>query len=265
MSWALLAGGGASRGAVQVAPLARLVAEQGPPSVAVGTSVGALTVSVPPGVLRAAWETVDGARTFQGLSWSPWRGLYTLARLRAMLDRYDACSRLLCPTWVGVYDMSHQRYELLALHDMGSVADRRDAVVASCAIPLIHEPWTVRGRPLADGGMRSVLGRLPRAVDASTLDAVCALACSPVGRRDRRRVRSECDVSTVWGHVEVAYEEWQSTVSAADLAYLRGLDCPVHLWAPESWADVGRPFDASPERIASRLALGAELRPRRVA
>lgn len=266
MSWALLAGGGASRGAVQVAPLARLLSTHGPPSVAVGTSIGAVTVSAPPAVLRDAWGTVDGARSFQRFAWAPWRGLYTLHRLRALLDRYDACSRLLCPTWVGVYDLSHQRYELVALHDLDSVHDRRDAVVASCAIPLIHQAWTLRGRPLTDGGVRSVLGRLPRSVDPSTLDAVCVLACSPAGRPDRRRVRSECDVTTLWGQVEVCYEEWQTSVSAADLAYLRGLarGPAVHLWAPETWEDVGRPFDAGADRIQSRLDLGATLVPRRV-
>lgn len=264
MTWALLAGGGASRGAVQVAPLEHLLATHGPPSVAVGTSIGAVTVSAPPAVLREAWGTVDGAGTFQGFSWSPWRGLYTLHRLRRMLDRYDACTDLPCPTWVGCYDLSHQRYRLVALHEMADVGDRRDAVVASCAIPIIHQAWTVRGRPLADGGVRSVLGRLPRQVDPSTLDAVCVLACSPVGRRDRRRVRSERDVSTLWGQVEVCYEEWQSSVSASDIAYLRGLPCPVHLWAPETWEQIGAPFDASRARIASRVDLGATLAPRRV-
>jgi len=259
--WALLSGGGASRGAVQVAPLETLYAEHGPPSIAVGTSIGAVTVSAPPSMLREAWSTVDGAKTFQSLSWSPWRGLYTLSRLRAMLDRYDACTDLVCPTWVGVYDMSHQKYELIALHDLGNVADRRDAVVASCSIPLIHQAWHFRGRPLADGGVRSVLGRLPRTVDPTTIDAVCVLACSPVGRPARRKIRPEPAVTNLIGQIEVCYEEWQSSVSAADLGYLRELPTPVYLWSPETWEDIGPSFDASAARVMDRLSLGGRLRP----
>ena len=264
--WGLLAGGGASRGAVQVGPLAKLYGEFGPPSFAVGTSIGAVTVSAHPDVLRKAWDTVDGACSFQKFSWTPWKGLYTLGRLRRLLDEYDACADLPCPTWVGCYDMSHQRYELIALHEIQDVATRRDAVIASCSIPIIHHAWKVNGRPLADGGVRSVLGRVPRSINVEDLDVINALACSPVGRADRLKIREEKRVTNLLGQLEVCYEEWQSSVSVADMDYLKEISesVEVQLWSPSEWKEIGSPFEADRERIANRLSLGESLQPRQI-
>ena len=262
MRWALLAGGGASRGAVQVGPLERLHAAHGPPAVAVGTSIGATTVSTDAATLRRAWGRVTGTHTFQRCRLDVWRGLYDLAPLRDLHDDYRTCRRL-PPTWVGCYDLARHRYRLVALHDLDDVADRRDAVLCSSAIPLIHQPRELQGRALADGGVSSVLGRLPRSVDTDTLDAVHVLACSPVRPGQRRRIRADGEVSEVWEQAVVCYEAWQTQVAERDLAYLRSLarQVPVYLWAPTSWEQVGDPFDASPERIASRLALGEALQP----
>lgn len=266
LRYAILAGGGTALGASQVPVFERLIATRGLPVAMGGTSIGANNVSKSgqgaKGVrdLKRVWNRVDGTGFFQRPRADFWNGAFSLNKLRKLHDQMDSCTDLRCEVLVGVYDLATQEHRMQCLNDLQNVSDRRDAVIASSQQPMIHHHERLEGRWVADGGVYSVLGHLPDHI-LGDIDELHVMACSPVHWEQRRRLRSQREVAQAIEQGAVCFETWMTMIAARDYLWLREVarEIPVWLYAPASWDQVGKPFDAEPEDIKKRLKLGRQL------
>lgn len=269
--YAVMCGGGTALGALQVPVLHRLQQEKGMPIAYSGTSIGANNVSMagrgPEGLreLRRVWRRVDGTGFFQRPRPDVWNGLYTLRPLRRVHDDMRSCEDLQTKVYVCMYDLGEAKHRTVCLNDIESIDARRDAVISSSQQPVIHHHARFDGRWNADGGVASVLGRLPSGI-LDQLDELHVISCGPVHWRQRRKRRPQKDVAQAWEQLQVCLEAWMTIVTERDLRWLREVarEMPVYLYAPTSWDQVGQAFDASPAVIAKRLAFGRQVQSVRV-
>lgn len=127
------------------------------PEALVGTSSGAMVAALHLGGLSldAIAHELSGRRPLTDLrpSLTPWRGLFSLARVQARLTdlmpaTFDALPR---PLAVGVVGPDGH-YRLVTQGDLPA------AVMASCAMPHLFGPVVVNGAPCHDGGALDRLG-----------------------------------------------------------------------------------------------------------
>lgn len=263
MSYGLILGGGTALGAVQEPIVRKLYERLGRPKWVVGTSVGSLTaVQVAGGKagldrLTATWDDVDGASFFQKPRIDIWNGFFSLNPLRRELVAREGAARLFIPTYVGLVDAATQEHRLVQLNGLPLV-ERHDAIICSCAQPIIHRREKLHGRVCLDGGVASVLGvnqQLKQLIKG--VDEFHVISCSPT-RLDRRRTRSPDKVDNVWEAAQVAFEVMLNRSVNRDLLILRRFTqhsrAPKRMWlyAPGSWGEVGEAFDASAETIRHR-------------
>lgn len=258
MGRALLLGGGAAKGAVQVAPVEGLVARHGLDAydVILGVSTGSLTgVMAAMGkmdVLRAMYGEMDGTGYFMRPNVERLRrGLNTLKPLRKKLREHVRLADLRVPYGCGVVNLQSERYRNVMARTRRSDAEMHAAILASCAEPLIMDWWPVRlgkkERVCVDGGLIHVIPDLPR---WHKYDAIDVVACQPLDRKQRRR-RAVVD-----GLLEIAsrtVEIWCDEVVGRDLDRLRGYareGADVTVYAP---VNPGKSLDASAETIHRRL------------
>ncbi|MFP4599219.1 MAG: patatin-like phospholipase family protein [Persicimonas sp.] len=170
---ALVFGGGASLGAIQVGML-RAVMEQGiRPDFMVGTSVGALNAGLMAQDfsiaqlerLETIWRGVRQSDVFPGVNWLSLarmavgnrRHLASNKGLRSLADTHlsPTHAELQIPTTVVGSDV------LTGEKVMFSEGNLREHVVISSSIPIIFEPVEYDGRTLVDGGVVSNVPVLP--------------------------------------------------------------------------------------------------------
>lgn len=266
--WGLMLGGGTALGALQVPIVRALMEDKGMFRVGAGTSIGANNLSMMAqgfdGLARLedAWSEVDGHNAFQAFRFDIWKGIYSLRRLRRWHDRIGSCDGLHVPAYVGVVDLATQEHDMVLLNDL-QLAERRDAVVASSQQPMINQGVQFQGRWYGDGGIVSVLGRLPDH-ELHDLDELHVVACSPVHRGLRVRQREQEEVNSAIEQGTVCFEMWTTLVAERDYEWLRVLAArrpglKVVLYSPPSWEAVGRPFDARQATIRARQDLGRSM------
>lgn len=253
MQVAVVLSGGGARGALQVAAVERLAARA---TTWAGTSVGAINACAAASgrvrELRAFWDSIDGAGDFQGRQLDPWNGLASLRPLERVMREVGALAPRV-PTWVGVFDYARSVARLERLH--GDADAVWEAVRCSASIPLQHEPASLRGEWLGDGGIDAPLPPVP----PGRFDEIHAVFCAP------HLPLPELAADEVNGPLEQAARALDHVVSRSVARCHAELErykrehpsTRVFVYEPESWADVGPTFDASRARIQARLRHGA--------
>ncbi len=248
---------GGFRGGLHVAVLESLCPPGTIPyDLVLGTSVGALN-----GVLaaqgraadaRRIWESIDdpvpadGIRGFMRLS-AGFNGesLLSLAPLGDMLVREYDPGRLRCLLGVGVVDLRTRRHHtLVARADTPPVRARR-WVLASAAVPFVHDCPRWSGTSWGDGGLRNSFP--PPPAGAAHIDVVLShpMEPSPAPRTA---------VDGLWERAGVLVDCLTSTAQAADLAALRAhvhAGARVRVFAPRE--EIGGFLDASGNAIRACL------------
>lgn len=256
IAYGLDLGGGSAFGATEVWPALETIALYGRPRFIIGTSVGALNaILLAAGTMQLAldvWRDVDGAGWFQRLQPDVWNGLHTLKPLRKQVKRTGVLDRLQLPVYAGVVDLATLE------HRIELVNGRRralDIVIASCSQPMVHERIELRGRWVADGGVRAMISPISTHL-LDTIDRVVAIGATPQGPdRVKRPELDQKEVAQSWEQAGVALTALLDGVAARDYATLRGYTsrCDVLIASPPSWHGMGNQFDASPEIIRRRL------------
>ena len=266
--WGLILGGGTALGAVQVPIAERLWAELGPPSGIVGVSVGAVNALMlgehRVAELRAEWLDIDGIQDFAAPQPDVWNGFRTLNPLRRRLVERKAGLRLRTPSWAGLVDVESRAYQAIALHLLQDVGQRWDAVIGSSSQPVLMEIPDFRGRPVMDGGAGGHV--LPPLPNWAEMDEIHIVSCSPLGDRRRTTAPRPVQGSRTWRAGSAAFALMMGRQADEDVEDLRDHlagQMPTWLYAPQSWDEVGDPFEAEREDIARRLATGAAMFDRR--
>lgn len=271
MTIGLILPGGTTLGAVQVpgietfAPRVRWTVGG-----SVGTPNGMFLGSGRPHELRPIWYDVGatGTRWFQRLNTvagfipTPWNGLYHLDPLRSKLRTYQVgAGGYKIPTYAGVVCAKNSVYVSVKLNDL-SLADQHDVAVCSCLQPGIHRPERWRGHHYVDAGVRNVIPAIPAGVES--VDEVVVLCCSPIEEAHRFPVRDDAAVSSGFEQATAAVQTFMGEIVLGDvqarIGEARRLGAKrITFYAPRTWADVDRPFVATPETIALRLRTGAAM------
>lgn len=184
---ALVFGGGASLGAIQVGMLRALLEHGVVPDLIIGTSVGALNAAFMAqrfdgeqlDRLEEIWRGVSREDIFPGVNWlglarmvsGHRRYLASSRGLRNLVDEHLPASHaeLSVPTTVMASDVLSGEKILL------NEGNLREHVVISSSIPLIFEPVDHHGRTLVDGGVVANVPVLP----ASQLGAKSMIVLDP--------------------------------------------------------------------------------------
>lgn len=151
------------------------------------------------------------------------------SRLRDTLNRLLPVGRfadLVVPLTVTTADLDSG--ELVCFGAGGDDAPLADALYASCALPVLYPPAELRGRRLADGGLRAVL---PLEVAARfPSDLVVAIDVGPgfdavdvAGRQPPALVRAHNDSQFVLmaANTRLGLALWQATPHRPPLLYIR--------------------------------------------
>jgi predicted acylesterase/phospholipase RssA len=258
----LLAGGGAFKGAYQVPILTHLWRTRGPYDAVIGTSVGAINLSMiaqdSAAALLGIWRALNdrdptfGIKGFMRPAW--WRllesdGLYSLAPMRAMLEQHVNPDRLRCPLVCGVVARSTGEHRLLKFDSRSRTKDLHDGIVASSSMSGIHVPLRIGGEDLVDGGHHHVVGPIPqewmgavREVDAVFCQELEPPSAAPDG------------LVGAFGWALDTAMRLTALEDLEDLAEIARTGVRVRVWSPG--VPLGGMLDASRETISRRLALG---------
>lgn len=271
MTIGLILPGGTTLGATQVPGIERFA-----PHVAwvvggsVGTANGTFVGMGRTAELRPIWQDVGqtGTRWFQKLhvTWGIvpkfWDGLFQLDPLRAKLKAHRVgVNGYRIPTYAGVVHSASSAYFSLSLNDL-SLSDQHDAIVCSCLQPGIHRPESFRGRRYVDAGVRNVIPQIPQGVPK--VDEVVVLCCSPIEEEHRFPKRTEEQVSSGFEQAQAAVQTFMGEIVLGDvkarIEEARALGAKrITFYAPKTWDDVGKPFEATQDTIALRLRTGATM------
>lgn len=255
MSWGLALSGGAFKGSFQVPVFEGLIAEHGWPSwiggVSIGAGNGAVLASKEIERPREVWDSIDKVRDAQSGQVDFWNGIYKLKRYRQILGWAGAGDTVIDCS-VGMVDLMTGRYESVDLLPL-AFDDKLDAVVASGSQPFVHEKAKFKGRWKVDGGLRSIVPRIPR---GRAFDTVRVVQLHPWNTPLKPSV--EPDVDSSFEQLGRSMDILLHSVRISDERRLRRLarKCRVEVYAPPSWESIGKPFEHSPELRESRYALG---------
>lgn len=260
--YGLILGGGTALGAVQVPVVRKLRCLYGPPSGIVGVSIGAVHALLLGedryDDLVDEWMLIDGVEDFASKQADVWNGLRSLAPLRRRLEARNAGANVKVPTWVGLVDVADESYRSVALHTL-NLQERQEAALGSATQPILLGDATFKGRPVMDGGAGGhVLGPLPNWAD---MEEVHIVSCSPLGAK-RKRTHNPDDMHGPWKAAEVAFSLMMSRQADEDVEDLRDAyarHVPTYLYSPDSWAAVGKPFDAERTDIQQRFMTGMKM------
>lgn len=247
MKTVILGSGGTALGPLCWHTYDQIVKRDGLPSAVAGTSVNAVMLPLVAqgrlADLRALCEAIDGTGFFQAPNLPDiWHGLFHFRPLTRKLIENLPRGRYKIPCFVWTTEMREGRHHAERIDDL-PLPEQISWILASATQPLVHEPQKMLPTH-ADGGVSSVLGRLPPGFeDAERVHAVFA---SPLTRKPRK-------VEDAVGMGRRAVELWIDRVVQDDLAYLRGLAAEGReVWIYDH-PDPGAPFDASPKVIRWRL------------
>lgn len=260
--------GGTTLGAYQVPGLERFATED--VRWWVGGSVGSLHTAFGAAgriaELRPLWREVGqtGTKWFQRLNVSagfiptPWQGVYTLEPLRNRLREHRVAGNFRVPAYVGAV---HAATETYFEFDLGLMSrqDQEDVLVVSCLQPVVHRPEKLRERYYVDAGVANVIPAIPKSAPA--VDEVVVFCPSPIEAEHRRQIVAEKDVSDAFEQGFMAFRRFMGNTVLSDvqerIVEARALGARrISFYAPKTWQDVGKPFVATPESIALRLASG---------
>jgi predicted acylesterase/phospholipase RssA len=260
MKWALLLSGGSALGAVQVPVIEALIAEHGLPSKVSGTSVGAVhTLLVAEGrhaELRPIWQEVKGRGFFMDPNLDVWRGLFSLAPLRRVIEDRGAGKKLIMPACVGTTDLARGEHRLIQLNDI-TWAQRVDAAICSSQQPVIHQREKFKGGYLSDGGVTHVIPPMP---DHDNYDLVAAVFCSPVGKDRDRPTLPQSEVDNAFEQGLAALDLFIDRVVQDDFERIKGwVGTKRIVYAPSGWDVIGPSLQAERVQILARLAEGERM------
>lgn len=261
--------GGTALGAVQVFSTENLLIDYCPIDIDFfGCSTGSITASKAAenriDQLYSAYGELDGAKDFQQCNWKIWKGLFNLTPLYNLLAKYNSAGNLVTNAYVGIWSPRPKEYRNVRLNDLPAGHQRWQHVIASCSMPGIHRAVWIDDRWWLDGGVRNVI---PDIGDPHQYDEIHVISCSPV-YVEQRSTRDDADpddqrkANTVFEQLNATFEEWTDLVMATNMRRVEewSKSTPVKIYAPTSWSQVGRPFDASRETIHNRLyTVGPEL------
>jgi NTE family protein len=197
---AFVLSGGGNRGALEVGIILALLEHGIRPHILVGTSVGAINaaaIAYNPTLEGARWltelwhgikrETVMPANYFSMV----WRfitgesGLCTNQNLRNLLEScfpegvYSFADIKEAELYITAVDLNTGRLHVFGIDRSESVLD---AIMASCAVPVLLSPWQYRGRQYVDGAVASDLPvRIAVEMNATEIYAI------DVGQRRSRK------------------------------------------------------------------------------
>lgn len=258
MKRALLLSGGAARGAVQVFPCEQLLNKFHITTfrvwgVSTGSLTGAMFAQNKMAQLRNLYLQVDGTDFFMRPNIEhPLKGLNTLKPLKKHLEDHVVLEDFCIPFACGVTDLESDRYRTLDHVSFDSDDQLRNAILASCAEPVIMDWWDVKVGEndfhiCMDGGLVHVI---PYLHDWEDYDEIYAILCRPPVSIDPLPAKK---VDTIPQIAARCIDIWTDGVIAADIARLKGYakaGKKVVLYAPK---DSGDPLDASKETIRWRL------------
>ena len=260
--WGLHCSGGTALLTYQYPIARRLVETRGAPGYTIGVSSGLLIAAAvgmgPAGLdlLGRLILEVDGTKWFQSLS--PGKsGLFSLKPLREKIVKHRFGEKLLIPVYVGLTDMATGEFRAVLLNEL-SFEDRVDAIICSCTQPVIHETARFQGAVCDDGGVRSILPPRPPGAQGD----IVGISSSPIEPRFRLPQRTQDEVNDAWERAEVAFACFMADKMSYDVEVLKrsAESGGVNLWiyAPKTWARVGKPFKASKDDMRWRLRSGSE-------
>ena len=261
MNYALFLGGGTALGAIQIPIIRHLYEKYGLPKRIAGVSVGAVNGGLlgedrlP--VLVNQWAEVDSVRFFGSHQLDFWQGFLSLNPLRKRMEQLQFAKDLKTTVSVGCVDIAAQKYVDITLNQIEE-PHRIDAAICSAAQPFLMEPEKFMGRFLVDGGVLHVLPNVPDK-ELQEIDEIHVISCSPVGG-GRRKIRPPHEVNSAFEQAQASFEMLMSTTIQSDVERLKKHKKPVYLYAPSTWGEVGRSFDASKEAIQLRMNTGEKLK-----
>ncbi len=259
MKRVLILSGGAFRGAVQL-PVIKYLLEKYEYDMIYGTSVGSVNgVLAAQGefeLLKEIWDNVSGKQDMLKLMWYwPFRGLYSLAPMRALLEKHVSLDKIKIPFAAGVVSYTDGEYYNLDTRKMTEDKQLWDAVQASSCMAgiMVPEYMEINGETHlgVDGGFRNIFP-VPDEASEYCFDVV---SCTPL---DRMAMKESKDSRWILDLLVKAIEIFEDEIFDKDLAELKskaGEGC-VTVYAPQSYP--GSALDGSPEAIRRRYELGEE-------
>lgn len=256
VSRALLLGGGAFRGAVQVPIIARLF-EQHKYDAVYGVSVGSLNgvmfAQHDIDLLWSLWTNMRGVKDFLRISLWPFNGLYSMRPLRKKLEMYTCLKRLKIPFSAGVVSLINKKYYNLCSDEMMKNRELWDACEASSAIVgIMKSPEIIiegKKHQGADGGFRNII---PTPAPCS-YDYIDVVPCTPLDRENIKAPKHWNTLSLAARGIEVMEDEIFNKDYLQIAAHLNPGGV-MTVYAPRE--DTGPQFDASCEMIQKRFEIG---------
>ncbi len=271
MARALLLAGGTALGADQIYPMERLLALHGigkykhVAGVSVGSVNGSMFAANKMPELRTIWEHIDGITSFMcprilgaGLpGWLCPPGLMSLKPLRKKLKNNITRAEILphIEFTVGVTDFQRDEYLDLVGTEFSTDKEFIDAILASCAQPVLMQGERVRVyAPPArrhwcyDGGVKHIV---PYVVDPLSFEHIDVILCNPPLRLpelSRQKLESLLDVGLRAFNIMA-----NMNVLIADVLRLHAWQqdgANITIYAPIEPDDE---FDASNSKVVHRL------------
>jgi hypothetical protein len=288
--------GGAWKGALQYWVMVHLLKTYNI-SLITGVSVGSINgVMAAMGMLDELlefWNNINGLRgylrlrlfylvlyplgiphLYEKLTGKPWMGgLYSMEGLHSKLKADAKLARLEKPFIAGTVSFNTGRYYSLDSRDMSTDEELQLACLASsCMAPFMTPPLLdlgehdLEGRPVKsvgfDGGGKNIFP-VPKEAIAAARSAgkkviVHAVGCMPLDRiawKDTVRISGLLELAL--RGLEVLQDEIYHDDLMGDLRKAVGPEGEVHGWLPAEHP--GGSFEASPDIIQKRLAIGKEM------
>lgn len=259
MSRALLLGGGAFRGAVQI-PIIKHLSKNHYDAV-YGVSVGAINgvmfAQKDLELLEKIWKNVDGRGEFlSSRFYWPINGLYSMNPLREKLERYTSLDELKIEFHAGVVSFTDGEYYSMNSKRMERDVELWDSVQASACMAGIMIPGYIQidGKEHlgCDGGYRNIIP-----VPTRKFDHIDVVSCTPLDRMEmkkRSKVRRDIISSLVRG-IEI-FEDEIFDLDFKEIKNKLKKDGKINIYAPGR--NPGSPLDASKSTISYRFDLGKE-------